>query len=251
MRHIRIVVPIVTEGFHDPAELAAVARPGTEISFAQIERGPASIESELDGALAAPDTIRRIAEAERDGADAVVIDCMDDPGLFPAREVVSIPVVGACETTMHLGSQLGHRFSVVTVMEASIPGFENRARLYGVREKLASVRAVEIPVLELESSAERLLGELCAEAIAAVEEDGAHALVFGCTGLLGYAGAVRDALAERGHRGIPVIDPIPTAVAMAEALVDLGLAHSKRTWPAPPAKPIAGYSLGGHDLHPA
>lgn len=30
--------------------------------------------------MSVPDTILRIVEAERDGVDAVVIDCMGDPG---------------------------------------------------------------------------------------------------------------------------------------------------------------------------
>lgn len=241
--HIRVVIPIVTPGLHDLEEFAAVAGPRTRVTASQIERGPASIESELDDALAAPDTILKVVEADREGADAVVIDCMDDPGLLGSREMVSIPVLGPCQTTMHLASMLGHTFSVVTVMEGSVPGFVNRAKVYGLDGKLASVRWVDIPVLDLASSGKRLLADLLDESEAAVRRDGAHVIVFGCTGMLGFAAAVERGLVERGIEGVPVIDPIPTTIKMAEAIVDLGLRPSGRTFPTPPRKQIVGYAF--------
>ena len=242
-RRIRVVVPITTRGFRDASSLPSFAGSGTEITLTQIERGPASIESEFEAALAAPDVILRIAEAEREGVDAAVIDCMDDPGLLAAREVVSIPVLGPCQTTMHLACLLGQRFSVVTTMEGSVSGFENRARLYGVAEKLASVRWVDIPVLELSSVENGLLHDLIEESVKAVVEDGAHVLIFGCTGLLGCAEAVRQALEQCGHEGIPVIDPTPTTIRFAEMLVDAKIRHSKRTYPRPRSMFAVGYEF--------
>lgn len=241
-RRIRLVVPIVTEGFRDHGEFTGLAGPGTEISVAQIERGPASIETAFDTALATPDVLRLIVEAEREGVDAVVIDCMDDPGMEAARELVSIPVVGPSQAAMHLASILGHRFSIVTILdERSVPPFENQARHYGVADKLASVRWVEIPVLGLHEDTGKMVRDLVTESTAAVERDGAHAIIFGCTGMMGCAAQVAAGLAEGGHPGVPVIDPTPAAVRLAESLVDLGLTHSKRTYPVPPRKRIVGF----------
>ena len=84
-KRIRVVTPVLSDGFLRQAEqFQPVAGWQTEISQVQIERGPASIECELDEALAVPDTVARIIEAERDGVDAVVIDCMGDPGVHAA-----------------------------------------------------------------------------------------------------------------------------------------------------------------------
>ncbi|MCP4321048.1 MAG: hydrogenase expression protein HupH, partial [Alteromonadales bacterium] len=44
------------------------------------------------------DTIKQAIKAERAGADAIIIDCMGDPGLNACREAVSIPVIGPCQT---------------------------------------------------------------------------------------------------------------------------------------------------------
>ena len=76
---------------------------------------------------------------------------------------------------------------------------------------------------------------LVEEAVIAVEEDGAEALIFGCTGLMGCAGAVREGLLKRGI-DVPVIDPIPTAVSIAAALCRVGLSQSRLTFPTPPEK---------------
>jgi hypothetical protein len=92
-------------------------------------------------------------------------------------------------------------------------------------------------------------------AVKAVEQDGAEAIIFGCTGLLGCADAVRQGLLPRGI-DVPVIDPIPTAVSVAAAIARVGLAPSKLTYPMPPqaAHRLSGRSAarghrGGMTLH--
>ncbi|MDQ0469519.1 aspartate/glutamate racemase family protein [Labrys wisconsinensis] len=243
--HVRVVTPITTKGFRRAEDLRALEVPGVTVSHVEIASGPASIESEFEAALSVPGTLARIIEAEGEGADAVIIDCMGDPGLRPGREVVGIPVLGPAETAMHIAAMLGHTFSVVTVMRRLRASFENEAALYGLSGKLASVRSVDIPVLELETDLARTNALLVEEAAKAVELDGADAIIFGCTGLMGCAAAVSEGLARRGIIDVPVIDPIPTAVQVAAALARLELTQSKRTYPAPPAKPLVGYP----DLH--
>jgi allantoin racemase len=220
--------------------LGLLESPGVVVSHAEIDTGPGSIESEFEAAMAVPGTVAKIIAAERDGVDAVVIDCMGDPGLRPSREIVSIPVIGPGQTGMLIAAMLGHTFSVVTVLRRLRPSFENTAALAGLSGKLASVRAVDIPVLALEADLDRTRRLLVDEAAKAVEQDGAEAILFGCTGLLGCAAAVREGLLARGI-DLPVIDPIPNAVAVAAAMARLGLAQSKRTYPAPPAKLLIGY----------
>lgn len=239
-KHVRVVTPITTKGFRRLDDLSALEGPELVISHAEIDRGPASVEGEMDEALAAPDTVAKIIEAERDGVHAVVIDCMGDPGMRAARECVAIPVIGPAQTSMHLATMLGHRFSVVTVLDRLRTQLENEARLYGVDDELASVRAVDLPVLVLEQDLERTRALLVEQALLAVEQDGAHAIIFGCTGMLGCAEAVRTGLLERGY-DVPVIDPVPAAVLVAAALVEAGLSHSKLTYPMPPPKKVVGY----------
>jgi allantoin racemase len=239
-KRVRVVTPITTRGFRSPHDFDALQSADVTVEMVEIDTGPASIECEFDEALAVPGTVAKVIEAERDGVDAVVIDCMGDPGLRPARECVSIPVVGPAETAMHIAAMLGHSFSVITVLENIRPMLENQAAVYGLPGKLASVRSVDIPVLELESDLDRVKRALTQQAVIAVEQDGAHAIIFGCTGMLGCAEAVRAGLLSRGL-DVPVIDPVPAAVRFAVALIHSGLSQSKRTYRTPPAKPIVGY----------
>jgi len=74
-----------------------------------------------------------------------------------------------------------------------------------------------------------------------VREDGAHVLIFGCTGMIGLDKDVREGLAKQGISDVPVIDPGILNLKIAEALADIGLTHSKRTYPMPPEKEIVGY----------
>lgn len=240
--HVRIVTPITTADFRAAGLLRMLESPGVVISNSQIGKGPGSIESEYESAMAAPDTIAKVIEAEREGADACVIDCMGDPGLRAARETVTIPVLGPGQTGMHVAAMLGHRFSVVTVMRRLKSTFENTAALAGLAGKMASCRSVDIPVLELERDLMATQKALIDEAQKAVVEDGAESIVFGCTGLLGCAAGVRAGLLERGI-DIPVVDPVPTAVNIAVALVRANLSHSKLTWPLPPEKLMPGYDM--------
>ena len=241
-KHVRVVTPITTKGFRDLSEFKALEGPDLHISHSEIDLGPASIECEFDEAMALPGTIAKIIEAEREGAQAVVIDCMGDPGMKAGRECVNIPVIGPCESAMHMASMLGHTFSFVTVLGRLRPMIEHLAEQYGVPGKMASVRSVDIPVLELEQDLDRTKAALAEVAVRAVEEDGADAIVFGCTGMLGCADAVRAGLLAKGY-DVPVIDPVPLAVRMAAALIESGLSHSKITYENPPIKPLAGYEM--------
>jgi allantoin racemase len=47
-KHVRVVTPITTKGFRRLDDLKALEGPELEISHVEIDRGPASIEGELD-----------------------------------------------------------------------------------------------------------------------------------------------------------------------------------------------------------
>lgn len=211
-----------------------------EIDMVHLDAGPASIESEFDEMLAAPYIVARAIEAERDGIDALVIDCMGDPGLNAARECVSIPVLGPGETSLHLAAMLGHRFCFVTVADSVRPMIEKHALVYGVAGRMTRVRVVDVPVLDIEHNQDLLIDRMTAQSIAAIEEDKADVIVLGCTGFIGLGDELARNLADRG-KPAPVIDPLPATVITAFGLVRAGLTHSPLGWPGPHNKGIKGY----------
>ncbi len=238
--HIRVVTPVIPTGLTHPLDFEGLLDPGDRIDFVELEVGPASLEGAFDEALAAAATVARIIEAEAEGADAVVVDCMEDPGVQAGREAVSIPVLGPGETCMHIACTLGRRFSILSVTAGMRPLFEARARLYGVSAAYASTRGVEIPVLELEMAGDELVKRLHKAARKAVVNDWADTLVLGCTGMKGVAKTLQERLDADGLQ-VPVIDPIPTTVRMAKVLAACGLSHSKAAYPSPRPKRVQGF----------
>jgi len=241
---IQLITPIVTRGLRTLDEVEPYLREDLEIRHSLLDQGPSSIECEFDEALCLPDTIRKAIDAEQSGANAIIIDCMGDPALHACREVVSIPVLGPCQTAMNVASMLGHRFSFITVLQQLRPLIDKLVASYGLSGNYASFQAINIPVLELVHNLEKLNASLAEKALVAINEDHADYVILGCTGFLGCAAAIRASLLEAG-RDVPVIDPIPLAVHMADALVKTGLSHSKLTYPQPSIKHIAGFDMPG------
>lgn len=204
--------------------------PGTELDSVSIEKGPSSIECRYDEILAIPDIVKRVKEAEDEGVDACVVNCFGDPGVRASREVVKIPVLGPCESSLHVASSMCDRFSVITVLRSVVNLIEENAKIYGLSEKLASVRAVNISVMGLHADDKKTAKALFEEGKKALEEDGAEVIVLGCTGMTGMAERLSRVL------GVQVIDPLPMAVKFAEMLASSGLSHSKITFPMPPDK---------------
>jgi allantoin racemase len=197
-------------------ELEMVKGRETELTVTNPADGPAAIESAADEAQAIPPMLALIRGAAP-RHDAVVIACFSDPGLDEARELVSIPVVGIEQSSLHLAAQLGRRFTILTSRSARVPAKLDHVERLGLSGYLASIRPLEMGVLEMDAEPERARDRILEVGIAAVREDAAEVIVLGCAGLAGHASALGHAL------GVPVIDPSPVALATAEMLVRLHL----------------------------
>jgi allantoin racemase len=211
------------------------ARTDTHIRAVEPEFGPPSIEGAYDDAFAVPGLLARIAEGEADGADAHVIACFDDTGLEAARSLAATPVIGIGEAAFHTACFLAHRFSVVTTLSRSVPVIEHNLLRYGLDRRCARVRASDIPVLELGDPASNARARIAEEIARALDEDCAEAIVLGCAGMADLAASLSQEF------GVPVIDGVTAAVALAEGLAALKLTTSKRGgYARPGAKAYSG-----------
>lgn len=208
--------------------LQAFVGPGTTVEARPHGNGPRSIESMWEEYLSVPGLLESVVELEREGFDAVVPGCFGDPGIDGARELVTIPVLGPGATSMVVAANIGHRFSIVTVLENVVRPLENLALLTGVAPKLASVRQIGIPVLELNSDPDATFSRLIDVSREVIEHDRADVLILGCGTLSFRAAELQEAV------GVPVINPLQVTLKMAELLVSSGLSHSKRSYPVPP-----------------
>jgi allantoin racemase len=221
---------------HREQALQAFVGPGVTVEAHQPADLPQSIESMWEEYLSVPGFLDLVVGLERDGVDAVVHGCFGDPGVDGARELVSIPVLGSGATSMTIAANLGHRFSIVTVLENIVRPLENLALLTGVESKLASVRDIGIPVLELDQDVPKTFAKLVSTSRIIIDEDRADVLVVGCGTLSFRAAELQNVL------GVPVLNPLQVTLRAAELLVSCGLSHSKRSYPVPP-KLTRGYQL--------
>lgn len=194
---------------------ARVALPGTEIIALNPEHGPASIQGYYDEALCLAGLIN-VVEAHPQ-ADAVVIACFDDTGLDAVRCISDKPVVGIGEAGYHFASMLSNKFSVVTTLARSVPALEHNLVKYGLAARCVSVRASDVPVLELENPASDARKIISHEILKAITEDKAEAIVLGCAGMADLA----ESLSQ--EHGLPVIDGVISAVGLCETMVRLKL----------------------------
>jgi len=244
-KRILIVLPILyTESLKDALEdrrnLAEDIKKKTggifEIDATTLEKGMASIEGSYDEAINIPHILEKIKNAEQEGYDAVVIDCFGDPGLDAAKELVEIPVLGANESSCHLAAQIAPAFSVLNVLPETEYLVRDLVIKYGLLQHLASVVTIHVPVLELESDPEKVIASMVKAAEKAVREDGASAIVFGCTGMSSLVEEVKSRLKDKGIR-VPVIEPLRAAVCAAVARILMGVSHSKEAYRPPREKP--------------
>jgi allantoin racemase len=222
---IKVIVPVSTNLWNKMIEEAyeAYKDPGTEIDVINIKKGPESIEQIYDEAWAALPTLLEAEKAEKEGYDAVIDYCFGDPALEAIKEALSIPVVGINEPSVHLASILGRKFSVIGVGGCRADAlFSDKITVYGLRHKLASARITDIKVLDIKKDFDSLVKALLEEGRKAITEDGAEVLVMGCGSLLNIAEILQKKLK------VPVIDSGLAALKIAEDLVKLKLAQSKK-----------------------
>jgi len=199
--------------------------PSTIVELSPFRQFLPHLEYEFYEHVAVSDILEKAMKAEEQGYDAAIIGCFYDPGLREARELVSMPVIGVCEASVHIASMLGHRFSILVGRRKWIPKMRDNIRIYGVESKVASWRVLDLTVPDMRDK-ERTERAVLREASAAVGEDEAEVVVLGCTGMFGQAKKAQESL------GIPVLDPVVVGVKVAEALASLyrkfGISHSKK-----------------------
>lgn len=197
-----------------------------EISVDCIKKGPDELDCNTDEAFAAAEMVKESIKAEKEGFDAIVIYCFSDVGIDAIRENVRIPVIGPGETSLAAASMLCNRFTVLTSESRNIPRTYRRLMRNGIaREKMASVRALDIPIGELRSNpraTEEHLKETCQKA---VEEDHSDGIILGCLSMANYGKQLESELP------VKVIDPAFVAVAYAEMCVRTNLVHITASYP--------------------
>ena len=233
-------VEVVAEGLQF---LTSQKQDGTELTMVALPRGPEHLEYRYYEALVLVDILHLIKEAESQGFDAAVIGCFYDTGLQDAREVAErMVVVAPCEASTHIASTLGDKFSIIVGRRKWIPQMRENVVRYGMKERLASFKSVDLGVLEFHQDEEETARRFKAVGREAVERDGAEVLILGCTATYGFYRELQEEL------GVPVIDSMIAAFKWAEFAAELrnrfGWGHSKiGGYESPPPEEFAPWRL--------
>ena len=172
--------------------------------------GPSGIESQQDAdtaALQVVDIIKR-----NNSADAFVIACFSDPGIFAAREVTNKPVFGIAESGILTALSLGSSFGILAILDTSVPRHVRYIRSLGLEKRFAGDLAIGLGVAEL-SDEKKTFHRLLEVGRKLRDNHESSVLILGCAGMARY----RHDLQER--LGIPVVDPSQAAVSMAVSAV--------------------------------
>jgi len=207
----------VSEGIKKSAQEAAF--PGTEITMITPRMGPSTVEGYLDGQVSAVAVCDEVARYHRD-ADAFVIACFSDPGLFASRDLTQKPILGIAEASMVTAVQLGHQFSLLTPLRKFKPILRGLVNQYGFLDRLASIRTIDFSVTEVAASKTRNEQAFLEAGHQAVYEDFAEVLIMAGAVMVGMEKVLSQKL------NVPVLDPVKAAVSQAQALVNQGLMTS-------------------------
>ena len=151
--------------------------------------------------------------------DALAIVNSIDPGLYEAREVLQIPVLGFLETTTLVSCMMGRSFSLITINPKFGLRYAQKVKLYGLTERLASVESMNfhIPDLNLafteSASRERVHDEF---EVAAKRALGAGAeVIIPC----GPHALILSQMGVKEVEGALVLDGLSILIKMAEVAV--------------------------------
>jgi allantoin racemase len=210
------------------------ASPGTEIGFAVIKatffrRSNSQVNSLSAGPLVAEVAIK----AESDGYDAVVPFGTLDAGVELARNLVRIPVVGAGQSVMHLGVQLSNRLGIIAYEEKSIAFMRKQMHAWRVTDSVVGMRSVQIPLPESTKNRDAMRARFIQVGRDLVDNCAAEIIVPMGVTMVPVQYSPQEFEKELG---VPVMDALKTSIQTAEMLVRMGLTHSVKTYPRPPAK---------------
>jgi allantoin racemase len=223
--------------------LDAVKDPGTEIEIHGITKvGGFADQYRYLEFLETGEVMENIHTAMARGFDAFLIGNIADPGLRECREIANIPVLGLCETSLHVACMMGANFSLVTINEKFTPRIVENVIRAGLRDRLAAVNRMKIDrILKIDAAftdmaIQKDLIEQFQTAAKANTDAGAEVVI-------AAGGAVMALLAHAGvyttPSGAPILNGITNLVKMGEFAVKMdkimgGMFTSKRLQYAPP-----------------
>lgn len=218
---INFINPFGTPVYNDliAETLTPYLNDGNELVVTNTENCPEDCDWWYPKHLVEEEVFECVMKAEKDGFDAVIIGCCNDPGVRTARELVNIPVVGPLEATMQHASYFGHDYLLVTDHRKSAAHMRDLVRLYGTEAHCKDVRYINWYVTDMINDHEGVARDALRASAAAMEDGGVEAVILACTII---SACTEKWLLESGEkRQTTILNPNTFALKMAESLAVL------------------------------
>ncbi len=182
--------------------------------------------------------------------NAIVLLGGGEPGFLESREIArqyGIPVTSCAFSQMHVATMLGNKFSIIDFTESHNMFYYDLVVRHHFADRCASIRSINYyharPGHEnvdtiAEQREKALRGEpseaverAVREAVAAIEEDGAEVITFGCSDVFWIQSFLQKRLKEIGWE-VPVLEGYSCAIVLAKLFVDLGVDASGLAFPS-------------------
>ena len=204
-------------------------RPDVTFHFRPVKAGPTSFTSPHDWMLLDIALFEAGLSAEEDGFDAVVIDTVSDSGADALRSMLDIPVLAPGRASLIFSLTLGRRFGVMAQWEPALARYEKVLDEWGLRARCAGVEHFDTPpdfanlITGKEDSILPKMEAACHRLI----ERGADVICLGSTTMHQAHGHLSSVL------DVPVVNPGPLSYKLIQAMLSLGLSHSRTAYPKP------------------
>ena len=182
--------------------------------------------------------------------NAIVLLGGGEPGFMESREIArqyAIPVTSCAFSQMHIASMLGNKFSIIDFTETHNMFYYDLVIRHRMTVRCASIRNINFyharPGVVDENTIDKerekaLRGEpseaverAVREAVAAIEEDGAEVITFGCSDVFWLQSFLQKRLHGIGWE-VPVLEGYSSAIVLAKLFVDLGVDASGLNFPS-------------------
>lgn len=237
-KKLLLVIPIATRAYNDPLHgfLKDYVAPDFQLDVRSIPEGQPHIASRWDLQENGVQVARLVYQARHD-YDGVFVSDFDGAGVEAAREVVDVPVVDGFLPQCVAALTLASTFSIIAPEDSLVSLDLSHPRMIGAAGALASIRSLNMSVADLEDH-DKTVRNVCREAKKAIEQDGALAILLGCTAMIGVAEEVSAYLKEESKSesrslDVPVMDPNICGITYLQALVRAGLSQCRRSYAFP------------------
>lgn len=209
------------------------------------------VENREEFIYVAADKLPIIHEACKSGKyNAIVLLGGGEPGSFECREIArkyGIPVTSCAFSQMHVACMLGNKFSIIDLAESHNMYYYNLVVQHHMTNRCASIRMINYPLPRppytgepfiaderdkaLRGERSEAVEDAVREAVAAIEDDGAEVITFGCGGTFWLKPFLQKRLNEMGWE-VPVLEGNSCAIELAKLMVNLGIDASGLLFPS-------------------